>query len=156
MRKVVRKVEVGRKMSPLQWFDDTNTMEIASCKSRESCWTTKEIAELIFNICSWSRGKDLLICNMVTSLPYFLCDQTCICNLALAKYPSHPLDIVVWALSVSPSPCNTVACLFYQMLIENRLQSALVAAPTKWSVSKLGSEYIPRSISGDTMGFWCN
>jgi hypothetical protein len=97
------------------------------------------------------------LANMVTSLPYFLCDQkTCICNLALAKYPSHPLDIVVWALSVSPSPCNTVICLFYQMLIENRLHSALVATPTKWSVSKLGSEYIPRSISGDTIGFWCN
>jgi hypothetical protein len=47
MRKVVRKVEVGRKMSLLQWFDDTSTMEIVSCKSRESCWTTKEIAELI-------------------------------------------------------------------------------------------------------------
>jgi hypothetical protein len=34
------------------------------------------------------------------------------------KYPSHPLDIVVWALTVSPSPCNTVTCLFYQMLTD--------------------------------------
>jgi hypothetical protein len=37
MRKVVRKVEVGRKMSPLQRFDDTNTMEIVSSKSGEFC-----------------------------------------------------------------------------------------------------------------------
>jgi hypothetical protein len=154
MRKVVRKVEVGRKMSPLQWFDDTNTMEIVSCKSRESCWTTKEIAELIATFVPDLGERDLLIGNMVTSLPYFLCDQTCICNLALAQVPITS----TWHCCMGLN-CLTISlqhCHLSLLPDAHRLHSALVAAPTKWSVSKLGSEYIPRSISGDTMGFWCN
>ncbi len=146
---------MGRKMSPLQWFDDTNTMEIVSCKSGEFFWTTKEIAELIATFVPDLGERTCSLATWSQAHPIFCVIKHVSATWLWSSTNHHPLDIVVWALSVSPSPCNTVTCLFFQMLIENRLHSALVAAPTKCSVSKLGSEYIPRSISGNTMGFWC-